>query len=114
MGNRGLSFLLSGLVFAAAWLSPGRARAAGVTLHWDGCDSHVVDKSFTGPGTYRQVVSASGLDAPMRGYSVRIRATASNVYNVPREPPLDAWRFDAAGCNAGGATVGAGAPPCTG
>jgi hypothetical protein len=111
MGRRIRTFVLPGLVFAATWLAPGRGHAY-LTLHWDACDSYAIDKSFTGPGVYRQIVSVWGLDAPMRGYSIRIRATMSNVYDQPYEPPADAWRFDAAGCNAGGATAGAAVQPC--
>ena len=75
-------------------------------LSWGSCDSDQLEASFTGPGVYRQVISAVGFDAPVHGYSVRLRLTASNVYDWPTLVLPDAWRFDRpSGCQSEQLTV---------
>jgi hypothetical protein len=76
-------------------------------LLWDTCwptgsdSDHLQD--FEGPGTYRQVMSAWEFGFPLTGIAVDIVVNAVDL-DVDRCAPLplpDAWRFDAAGCQAG-------------
>jgi hypothetical protein len=110
MGHSFRSLTGSSLVVALA--SIGSAAAQTASVHWDDCNLWATNKQFTGSAVYRQVLSGWGYDAPMRGYSIRIRITSSNVYNLPYAPPADAWRFDPAGCNAGRAAASTSVQSC--
>ena len=95
--------LLALLLTAAAALPvPGELLAQPVArLAWDHCaglPGASTAKAFSGPAVYRQVVSASGLAGPVRGFQVTLRLRSAG--GVP-----DAWRLDAAGCQAGRVAV---------
>lgn len=94
---RAMTLMLLALV---GWSAAG-AAAPSATLSWDDCDSQSKDRSFAGPGAYRQVVSAAGFEGVLRGYRIRLHLTASNVYDWPSLVLPDAWRFDRPdGCQA--------------
>jgi hypothetical protein len=85
-----------GLV-AALVLTPAAALAQP-TFHlaWDACAGMAgatADQAFAGPGVYRQVVSGTGFEGTVTGYEVVLRARAPGGL-------ADAWRLDAAGCQA--------------
>jgi|CXWL01.1.fsa_nt_gi hypothetical protein len=111
MGHSFRSLLIGSSLLIAVALA-GTAAAESVSLHWDDCNSFSTNKQFAGPAVYRQVLSGWGYDAPMRGYSIRMRITNSNVYNQPYAPPGEAWRFDPAGCNAGRAAASTSVQSC--
>lgn len=103
---------LIGSILVVALASIGSATAQTATLHWDDCTSWTANKQFAGPAGYRQVLSGWGYDVPLRGYSIRIRITSTNVYNQPYAPPAEAWRFDPAGCNGGRAAASTSVQSC--
>ena len=78
------------------------------TLFWDSCvfSSASQFKMYAGPGVYHQVVTGAFFDVPVRAHQVRLRLTSSNVFGGGGSAPIaDAWRFDAAGCEAGRAVA---------
>jgi hypothetical protein len=95
-----------------AWGLPCHADP-GVWLSWDQCGSGLTNRPFSGPGVYRQVISGFDFAGMVRGYSVRLHVTSSNVYDAPSLVLPDAWRFDRpAGCQAEQLDVGSSAAAC--
>src|SRR5688572_18491052 len=89
------------LCFASSLVAhPARAQPS-VSLAWDACagaPGAAMEKSFSGPGVYRQVVSGTGFSGPVGGYEVVLRARAAGGL-------ADAWRFDLEGCQSGRAAI---------
>lgn len=82
------------------------------SVHWDSCGSYQINKDFSGPDIYRQVVRGYGFQEPITGYTIRLHLQASNVYNYPSRPLPDAWRFDPNGCQGNRLIAGAGGGGC--
>lgn len=98
----------------SSWNAPCPADPSAV-LSWDSCGSQQVDKPFSGPGVYRQVISGTGFAGIVRGYVVRLHITASNVYDWPSLVLPDAWRFDRPlGCQAERLEISLSSVPCPG
>ena len=66
-----------------AWGGPA------VRYSWDSCNSVVLNKMFTGPGAYTQIVAAVGLNKPLLSWSISI--------GLGNALP-DAWSFYYGGC----------------
>jgi hypothetical protein len=84
-----LALLLVALLLAAA---PTVADAQYVRLSWGTCDPQVADTTFSGPGIYKLVVSAIGVDGTLIGHDSKITIGPGIQ---------DAWRFDDGGCQGG-------------
>lgn len=97
---RHLPLLLVLTAGAVPWAGFAVAQPT-VHLTWDSCAGSplaLTERSFEGPAMYRQVVSGTGFSGTVRGYEVVLRARAPGGL-------ADAWRIDAAGCQAGMAAV---------
>ena len=66
--------------------------SASVRVSWNSCSPQVSDTYFSGPGTYKLVISATGVAQPMIGHD------SSLLFGFGL---ADAWRFDDAGCQTG-------------
>lgn len=68
-------------------------------IAWGGCDEKL-QETWSGPGTYRIVFSATGIDSVAVGYWFVLDASGVDpVYLCPPGEISDAWRFDAVGCH---------------
>jgi len=80
----------------------GFAAPAGAapfaSVQWNSCsDAAPRNLDYAGPGTVNQVVLLHGFAGTVTGVSFEIEVRSPSGFP-------DAWRFDAAGCNAGAAT----------
>jgi hypothetical protein len=95
--------LVLSIAIGALACSEARAQvpiAGGtVRLSWDSCSPLVFDKTMN-PGPVQIVASVIGQSTPHQAYQVWIVARQNGSVVLP-----DAWRFDAAGCQAGRASV---------
>jgi hypothetical protein len=91
------------IVLLISMSAMGAATPAAATpvalLHWDDCNSGQLNKVFTGPVIYSQVITAEGFASAVRGHEVTLRLTAANLYNPERS--IAGRRTDPAGCRAG-------------
>ena len=78
------------LALAVAALATVSTAQADPTLRysWDQCDPVVRNKDFSGPGVYRQTLTATDLPAGFSGFSIGIALTG----------PFPAWQFFDFGC----------------
>lgn len=54
--------------------------ASSIRYGWDDCSNTVVNKDWSGPGVYSQVMTLTGMDEPFNGFSVVIVNTAGWSY----------------------------------
>lgn len=85
----------------------GAAGAQTVNILWDICgpfNAANVNKNFTTPGIYKQVISGTNFGGMYRGQQVDVTiATPGGTPQNPGPYP-SAWKFEGTGCNAGQVT----------
>jgi hypothetical protein len=97
-----------GIAVILSCLPPGTAAAdpPRLDLSWDACSPLVVDKT-AGPGdqSFTLYCSVAGMTQQHRGYQVNLWFAGEMVCHDETTTTPDAWRFDAAGCQFGLATI---------
>lgn len=83
----------AGVAVVALTFASSAGAAPTLRYSWDACSSTAIDRMFTGPGVYTQVISIQGLTPDAYGvistYSIRVGLGPSIA---------DAWSFDYGGC----------------
>ena len=93
--------LLTGILAVGLCVAAGSASAQvpDVRMSWDNCDPIVLNKDFAGPATYTIVISGDGFDGTFQGNEFQVTLAS---YDFSTTALVDAWGFDAIGCQGGG------------